>query len=72
MTDEQIKNLSPYHHDFLEVWGNAWSPRKVMAGTCEACVWGSGKHSVPCLDSAGINIERAVIGGREYSFVVLS
>lgn len=41
MTDQQVKNLSPYHRDAFEIWGNQWTPKKVMPGTCEACVFGS-------------------------------
>lgn len=44
MTEEQINKLSPYHRDFLEVWGNQWTPKKVMPGTCLACVYGG----APC------------------------
>lgn len=48
MTEEKIKNLSPYYRDFCEVWGNQWAPAKVMPGTCEACVFGRGEHMPSC------------------------
>lgn len=49
MTDQQVKALSPYHRDAFEIWGNQWKPGKVMAGTCERCVWGRGGHARDCV-----------------------
>lgn len=45
--------LPKHRRDFLEIFGNQWSPRMVFTGTCERCVWGSGEHSADCIvDSA--------------------
>ncbi len=47
--ERKIANLSPYYRDYCEVWDSSKkSTLKVMPGTCEACVWGSGAHSVEC------------------------
>ncbi len=43
--DPLTKKLTPYYRDFLEVSGNQYRPGRVMPGTCEACVWGSGQHA---------------------------
>ena len=47
--DQFIEKLPKERRDWLEVWGNQWGePTKVMPGTCEACVWGSGSHTKDC------------------------
>ncbi len=46
--DPLTKKLTPYYRDFLEVSGNQYRPGRVMPGTCEACVWGRGRHEKDC------------------------
>ncbi len=46
--DEQIKGLSKDRRDWLEVFGSQFKPRRVMVGTCEACVFNQGVHSLEC------------------------
>lgn len=48
MTEEQINKLPKKRRDWLEIHGNQWAPVKVMPGTCEACVWGQGEHTLAC------------------------
>lgn len=43
-----LDKLSPDRKDWLEVFGWRVAPKKIMPGTCEACVWGSGNHSSEC------------------------
>ncbi len=48
MTEEKLKNLSPYYRDFCEVWKSEKKDlRKVMLGTCLACVYGD-RHGHSC------------------------
>ncbi len=45
---EKSDNISKQRMDWLGCHGNTWAPVKVMPGTCEACVFGSGEHSIAC------------------------
>lgn len=48
-----IDKLTKRQKDWIGCFGNTWSPRKVLPGTCERCVWGHGEHSADCtVDSA--------------------
>lgn len=44
-----MMHLPKHRRDWLEFWGNQWGGPKVMPGTCERCVWGSGRHSSGCI-----------------------
>lgn len=48
MTDEQIAKLPKHRREWLEIWGNTFAPKKVMPGTCEACVFNEGEHASGC------------------------
>lgn len=48
--DEQIAKLPKHRKDWLGVFGNQWAPKKVMPGTCEACVWNSGVHTCGAIE----------------------
>lgn len=43
-----VAKLSKDRKDWLEVFGNQWKPKRVMPGTCEACVWGGRDHVFGC------------------------
>lgn len=46
--DAKIKSLPRHKRDWLEIYGDTFAAKKVMPGTCEACVYGSGEHSETC------------------------
>jgi hypothetical protein len=48
MDNDQLDKLPKHRKEWLEVFGNQWAATKTMPGTCEACVWGTGKHAEGC------------------------
>ena len=48
MTEQELEHLPKHRRDWLEIWGNQWAPKKIMPGTCEACVYGHGEHVTGC------------------------
>ncbi len=40
-----LNKLPKDKRDWLEIYGNQYRPARVMPGTCEACIFGSGEHN---------------------------
>lgn len=58
-----ISKLTPKDRDWLEIYGNQYRPAKVMPGTCEACVFGLGRHANSCINlQVAVDVAKAAIG----------
>ncbi len=51
MNADGLSHLPKDRRDWLEIFSDVRGGTvKVMAGTCEACVWGRGEHAAICAE----------------------